>query len=524
MASSKQSYGLQIALAIFGLLAVTGWAAWYVTFRESAALQAATAAARTELTNATNGLKKSDEDIQAMKAQLGYTHEQVGSDSPGATNTVLGAGQTDLAKVTTKYSLPTQTFAAGVEFLMKRLDDTVTELNTTKSELTTANSEIAALKGRYQVLVDEHQKAREKTEADNKELARSKDEESRAKQKQIDDLRTAKADLETEYDAAKAAWTAEKTKSEAELKDLTARVDDLRDKLKSATRTSFEVPDGVVRWVDNAARLVWIDLGSEDGLRVGTSFSVYRKAHHGIARDASDIKGQIEVTRIMDGHRAEAKIVDDQIYDPIANNDPIYTPLWSRGRQEKFAVVGEIDLDSDGIKDREEFHDLIADAGAKLIHEIDDTGKRVRYIRFPQEFVDWNEGDPLLDSDTKYLILGEIPDPSLVAEEKERERRIAIAEQLKVLRAEARRLGIDEIRLSDFLARMGHIPQQRVFIPGVVNRPFNLRNGASSVTTDEAVKDRSAAGSVSGVYGRSKRLKPQSAENAVSPVYKGGSK
>jgi hypothetical protein len=242
-----------------------------------------------------------------------------------------------------------------------------------------------------------------------------------------------------------------------------------------------------------------------------------------VARGAEDIKGQIEVTRIIDNHTAEARILNDDIYDPISKGDPVYTPLWSPGRTETFAVIGLIDLDQDGVLDRDQFHDIVADAGARVNHEVLDDGTRIRYEGFPDKFINWSEGSPTLDSDTKYLILADIPDPSLAIREEDVIIRKAISEHLLAMRAEARLKGIEEIRLSDFLEHIGYRPQRRLYIPGLVDRPFTLRAGAASVGTNEVLGDRTAAGAVSGVYGRSKKLKPQSSAGKTSDLFRGGS-
>jgi hypothetical protein len=76
--------------------------------------------------------------------------------------------------------------------------------------------------------------------------------------------------------------------------------------------------------------------------------------------------------------------------------------------------------------------------------------------------------------------------------------------------------------LSDFLAWIGYRPQRRLYVPGLVDRPFNLRAGAASVGTNEVVGDRTAAGAVSGIYGRSKRLKPQTSSGKTSDLFRGG--
>lgn len=524
MAASNKSVGLQITLAIFAMLAVIGWVAFYMQFRELADNQARFTQAGTDKQTADNAARNLLDQIEAFKGAAGYNQPEVGADQQGAANTVLGAIATDLGKVNTDHGpLPTTTLAAAIEFLSQRVTDLSNERDQLQQQIDSRNNDLAGLRGNYQTQVNAHQQARQSAERDLAQLRDTTKEQLDARQRQIEDLRRSLSDLQVEFDEATATWTSERKKYVADMGQLEDQVDILRDKLKDATRVSFERPDGLVRWVDNTAGIVWLNLGSQDGLRIRTTFSVYTKAHQGVARGAEDIKGQIEVTRILDSHTAEARIIADDIYDPIAKGDPIYTPLWSPGRRETFAIVGLIDLDQDGVLDRDQFHDLVADAGASLNHEVLDDGTRVRYENYPETWLNWNEGDPEMPSETKYLVLADIPDPALAIQEEEKTRREAISGHLNVMRQEARRLGIEEVRLSDFLAWIGYKPQRRLYIPGLVERPFNLRNGAASVGTNEVVGDRTAAGTVSGLYGKSKRMKADNiSSGTTSNLFRGG--
>jgi hypothetical protein len=523
MAGSNKSVGLQITLAIFAMLWVISSVAAYMQYRELADNKARFDKAGADKQTADNAARKSLDDIEALKAKTGYNQPDVGADQQGAANTVLGGMDTDLGKVSAAHGpLPTSNLAAALEFLSQRVSDVKSERDQLQAQLTTRNDEFLKVNGQKRAEVKVHQDARQAAERDLANLRDTTKEQLDARQQQIEDLRRNLGDLQVEHDEAVATWTAERKKYVADLGLLVDQVDDLREKLKAATRVSFERPDGLVRWIDNTAGLVWINLGSQDRLRLRTTFSVYRKAHHGVARGAEDIKGQIEVTRIIDGHTAEARILDDDIYDPISKGDPVYTPLWSPGRTETFAIVGMVDLDQDGVMDRDQFHDIVSDAGARLNHEVLDDGTRVRYEGFPDKFINWSEGGPELDSDTKYLILADIQDPALAVREEDKTIREAISAHLEQMRKEARLRGVEEVRLSDFLAWIGYRPQRRLYVPGLVDRPFNLRAGAASVGTNEVVGDRTAAGAVSGIYGRSKRLKPQSSAGTTSNLFRGG--
>ena len=68
----------------------------------------------------------------------------------------------------------------------------------------------------------------------------------------------------------------------------------------------------------------------------------------------------------------------------------------------------------------------------------------------------------------------------------------------------------EEIRINDFLSYIGYKPERSLYIPGAMERPYNLKAGAASTGIDEKVGNRESAGSVSALYTKSKKLKPQS--------------
>lgn len=288
----------------------------------------------------------------------------------------------------------------------------------------------------------------------------------------------------------------------AELKrrifDLNNTNEDLRRDLEDVRRVSFERPDGKIQWVDNTSHLVWINIGEAEGLQPRTTFSIYEKGNRGVGRASEDIergpediKGAIEVTRILGAHSAEARIVTEDIYNPIAIDDPIYSPAWGANQTMKFAFVGLIDPDGDGQSDRQILKDAVQASGSEESIWVDEQGNRTG-------------GE--IDSRTKFLVVGDIPDPANIAEPSKIEAAKAIQAAYTTMEQEARERGVRIISLNDFMAFIGFTPKQRVFRPGE-QRPFTLRSGArpTSTNTDPTRRKSKSPGSI---YGNGKSLKP----------------
>jgi len=89
-----------------------------------------------------------------------------------------------------------------------------------------------------------------------------------------------------------------------------------------------DAPDGTIKLVNEKDRTVTIDQGQADDLKVGTVFAVYDETADVAAADSSTRKGQIEVVKILEPHRAEARIVEQRPGNPILVNDKILSPVF----------------------------------------------------------------------------------------------------------------------------------------------------------------------------------------------------
>jgi hypothetical protein len=365
--------------------------------------------------------------------------------------------------------------------------------------------QLLALETRYRNIADNHDKAKGAAEADLRKTVNERDEKFAAKDQEIASLRSQYNQAQVELEQEKDARAKERKQLQDENLRLTLINDKLREELDDIKKESFEVGDGIIARVENAANLVWINLGDADFLKPRQTFSVYSKDTPGVGRTSADVKGKVEVTRVLDPHLSEAKIIEQDTFRPMAPGDIVYTPLWSPGRAEKFAVVGFIDLDNDGQNDRELFHQEMAVRGAELADEVDDDGERT------------GSG---INETIKFLILGKIPDIANIANDEEREKAKKVLEHLQEMRQEARQHGIRIVTMNDFLAYIGYKPKRRLFKPGQA-APYNLKSGAASAAVDQPLGDISSSGNVSGSYNKSKSLPPQTSSGQTSKLFGG---
>jgi hypothetical protein len=104
-------------------------------------------------------------------------------------------------------------------------------------------------------------------------------------------------------------------------------------------------PDGNVVLVDEAAGVVHINLGSDDRVYQGLTFSVYDRTA-GIPRDGKP-KAQIEIFSI-DQKISAARVLSSDHKNPIATGDLIANLIWDPAKQNRFVVTGDFDVNGDG--------------------------------------------------------------------------------------------------------------------------------------------------------------------------------
>ena len=293
-----------------------------------------------------------------------------------------------------------------------------------------------------------------------------------------------------------------------------SQVDNYSQQTKDAERDnleklSFEAADGIIRRVEHNSNTVWINRGDADYLKPRMTFSVYAKENLGVGRGAEDIKGKIEVTRILEPHMAEARVVEEDLYRPIVSGDLIYTPIWDPGRIEKISVIGGIDMDGDGRSDREQFHQMMAVAGCVIDNEVDENG-----VRTPK--------DGKITVNTRFFVKGDIPELPDVTGDEAKAKVKEVQRHFTEMREEARSNGVRIIKMNDFLAYIGYHTKRRTFLPGQ-NRPWNLKAGSASESTKDVSGDRTSNGNVSGAYSKGRQAPQNQSDGANSKVF-GGSK
>lgn len=271
-------------------------------------------------------------------------------------------------------------------------------------------------------------------------------------EKDLEDARQSHAAAVTKLNQEKqetyARFDAYKSKMDAEMEQMTAVKNQLEEKSRVQAVTiaaqieiidqfrnpDFAAPQGEIKNVANGGTTVWINIGSNQGLRVGVPFSVIDESEINITEATS--KANIVVVEVIDGSLSRARVEN---YDPrktLVPGDKVYSPAWRPGRTIGFALVGLMDMNDDTKDDSEQVRELIRLAGGKIDAEVSYRGER-------------NDKLPGMTPYTTYLVVGTdvaVGDKTnLRADQAQRGREYA-----KFL-AEARSMGVQTITLDKLM-------------------------------------------------------------------------
>lgn len=200
---------------------------------------------------------------------------------------------------------------------------------------------LLAEKEKYQQLVN-------KVEQDYKELEELL---KQSTDEQVQSLRTqlqeARADLKT--------TNQDLLKTQAELEMAHERMKGALEKLQEVKPSpDREVAafkhDGEVILVDNLAKVVHLNIGSNDHVYSGLTFSVYNRNAE-ITRDGEG-KAEVEVFDVARNYSA-ARIIRSEMNSPVLEGDIVANLIWDSSKTNIFVVAGEFDLDGSGRIDRD---------------------------------------------------------------------------------------------------------------------------------------------------------------------------
>ncbi len=461
--ASRESQGLQVALILFVMITVVLAVTTYVFFRKSEEKIRQTAAERAKAKQAEQAAMTMQFQVQLMKHMLGYDRK---TEAELASIKASLGGDPTMEKILQGYEQDMAMYGAGFE------GQDLSYRSLPERLITVVNARNAMLADADKIQGDLEMDRDKRLEAEAARAANAENELAATKT----ELEQERAKFNTERDRIKAqnqqlaqilparqkefeSTTSQLQNTIAEqrtnVRNLMNLNESLREeKLKREDRSN-ERPDGEVTLVNAASRIAWINLGSADGLKRQMTFSVIDQNAAGVTEDS--MKGTIEVTRVAEPNRAEARIVSDILDDPIVPGDKIYSPSFRRGQKTRFALAGVLDINGDDKDDREKVKSIIALNGGVVDAELLEDGSIAGEIT----------------AETRYLVKGQKPD------EKTEEKVLA---GFTKMTEDATTYGVDTISVDKLVELMGYSPDNPVV-------PLN-RGGAGGESNSREFRPR----------------------------------
>jgi hypothetical protein len=261
---------------------------------------------------------------------------------------------TNVLKLVQEHINVTDPNTTGLVQIVKGL---VTELqNTMKSKLTT------------QEQLDDLQKRFENADKANLEKEQTLLAEKDKLQQDVNDIKQKYDDLSALLEQT----TSEQVKTlsdqleqeRANLKELNgklletqAKLDDAQKMMKLAQQEVMSIkpppdanvpayqPDAKIILIDDQAKVVHLNIGSNEHVYRGLTFTVYDRGTS-IPKDGKG-KAEIEVFDVAKTYSA-ARIIPSEVRKPLLQGDIVANLIWDSDKTNEFVIVGDFDLDGDG--------------------------------------------------------------------------------------------------------------------------------------------------------------------------------
>ncbi|MFO0179685.1 MAG: hypothetical protein ACK55P_21010, partial [Planctomyces sp.] len=310
--ASKDSNGLVISLSVFVLLTVGLGVAWYMTWSHSTDLARDLAAAKKGEDGANTAVKQLNTDLTSLKAVVGRPEPEV--------DDIVNNTKVEIAKRYGDGTPVPDTLEGAVISIATARDSEKANSKESKDQLNTKIAELQNAVVSHQNSMKSLQDQVAAKEAELLEREKTHGEQLKQREDQIDELKTQLTTTQTEFSDFREV----KEREVATLKDEISLQRDTLKKLRAAKfsleNLNFERPAGRLTFIDQHNLTAFVDIGSRDKLRVGTTFSVYSQNNSGVGLPQSDtdLKGKIVITEILGPALAKADIVDPKLGEPMA--------------------------------------------------------------------------------------------------------------------------------------------------------------------------------------------------------------
>lgn len=470
--AARENQGLQIAVIVFVMLTIVLSVTTFVFFRQAQEAEVRATAMQKRADASDADKNKAIEDANIVRGMIGMGQ----SDSIDKIRETFNKDKVDHMA---RFPESEQQYRKALSAYHRELDSSNAQTAEAQAREKELKDKLAADTQQHQQEIEKYKDALVKAEND---LKSEKEKFDQDRQRALTEMNTLKGQLElvNKRSVEQATASSQKIKQlENVIADYKGRLGDLLQRVERQ-QVAMALPDGKVTYVNQASRLVWVNIGAEDGLRRQIRFTVVGQNEDNPVK--AEKKASIEITQVVGPHISEARIVNDEISNPIIVGDQVFSPVWQAGRAEHFALAGFIDIDDDGRSDLATVRKLILSNGGIIDAQVAEDGTKTGKMTV----------------NTSYLVLGNNPlevkkkgdvtmTPAAAADEAPKANEAAAA--YVEFRREAELLPVKIISLGDFLDHVGYKAEDRTIPLGSLARESDFKprypNGVQRISPVE---------------------------------------
>lgn len=487
MASANDSQGLKIAVAIFVSLTVILAVTSYFMYSEYSKASEQLEAARGEASQANQKASQANTNLLALRDRAGYSNlsdaNQIQQQIDADQQALLESLTNELTQANQTIAEAQQAGATGPEVaryrenlsgLVQTFTDESTQNPTLKGSLATLSAMTANQARLSTALASDLVRVRRELEnIDNVNQAELTKQQQAAQQAQtdlagehtkyedifdqqraqVDNLTTQLAQLRAEYDSLSNQLNSQQNSYENRLTEMLATLNDFRTRAEK-DEVVLDTADGYVTSVDYSGRRVRLNVTRSMGARPQMILAVFDADAPGLPTDKP--KARIKLLQVNERDSVASIEEEFNKTNPIRSGDQVYSAAWSPNQPQRFALIGKIDMNRDGVDDRDDLKRLINAAGGVVDYDIPEPGAGQEQgelnARISYYIID--ERDPLRTPSNARAV-----QQMTLAEQEFAQRRTEVIEQ-------ARRFGIRPLPVERLLASLGY--SFGMTIPGTV--------------------------------------------------------
>lgn len=429
-----QAYVISMSFVVVGLLVALGF-----SIASSSNTQKSMSDALNQAKTANENMRKLNGEVEYIKGVLGQRQfteaewKQMKESAPS--DAQFGALQAQYEKDMSLFGpsepIQNKNYPKLAEYLMR-------ELRARNAQVDSAAKAYAELTKKTDNTVKSETAGREAAERKSAEMEKLLAEERIDAQKKLDGAQETISKVSMTLQDNIAKFAEEKKRLDANLKaktaqaaELVARNLSLVERIRILEGEEFQSAQGKIISTAEGGEIVWVNLGSADGLRPGVQFGIVNPDE--LRLKEARPKAHLEIHEIIDEHQARGKVVSGSVRNPVVAGDLVYSPAWQKGRKVQFALMGKLDMNDDGLDDRESIKAMIIQSGGEISEELLPDGKSVGKMT----------------ADTRWLVVGKGFDISKMEDLDPRQK--IYSDNYAKMQSRAKELAVSTINLDKLL-------------------------------------------------------------------------